>query len=266
MASNSSETVVQLDGQEQPQVEMERRVIVEAVRKFSSLAKGSASRTDFRKSFFPVTKSPRPMLHPWPSTTSISRPVPSTTVLEGAPWKNSFKSRQSSIEDSDGLPSVSSQDERNQEGVVNSAFTGERSDICDCDQIEEDLEETDLPQCRCGQRISCHHSPVPEMIHMSVIDSEPNRPRVDNHSRHSARRNWLTPDCRHQREKGLQWRFRIPGKPFRRRTTDSVPTMDVILSQTRSSPNLRNLEEQAKAARRSLKIDRSCKQEDDSQL
>jgi len=208
------------------------------------------------------------MLAPWPSTTSISHSVQPSTVFEAAPWKkNSFKSHQSSVEDSDGLPSVSSQDERNQEGVVNSTFVSEMSDTYDCDEMEEEFEETDLPQCRCGQRISCQsHLPVSEMINMSVIDSDPNRPRVDNYSRYLARRNCLTPGCRHQDEKGVQWRLRIPGKPFRRRTTENIPTMDVILNQTRSSPNLMYLEEQAKAARRSLKIDRSCKQEDDSQL
>jgi len=207
------------------------------------------------------------VLAPWPSTTSISHSVQPSTVFEGALWKkNSFKSHQSSMEDSDGLPSVSSQDERNQEGVVNSAFTGEMSDTYDCDEMGEELEETDLPQCRCGQRISCRHLPVSEMIDMSVIDGESNRSRIDNYSRYLARRNCLTPGCRHQDEKGVQWRLRIPGKPFRRRTTENIPTMDVILNQTRSSPNLRYLEEQAKAAKRSLKIDRSCKQEDDSQL
>lgn len=252
----------------------QRRVIIEAVKKFSSLAKkGSASRADFRKSFFPVTKHTQPMVRPWPSTTNISYPAQSSisTSIEGSPSrKDSFKSlhRQSSTEDSDGRPSVSSQSERNQEGVINSAFTGEKPDdtpgICDCDKEGEKSDPS--YQCQCGQRVARHQPSIPETIDMSVIDSEPNRPRVNSHSRYLVtRRSKLSPSWRNQEERSVQWRLRIPGKPFRRRTTDSVPRMDTILSQTKSSPNLRNLEEQARITR-SLKTERSCKQEDDSQL
>lgn len=253
-----------------------RHVIAEAVKKFSSLAKGSGSRADFRKSFFPVTKQSRPVLRPWPSATNISHPAQSSTpmpnIIEGNPWaRDSFKTlyRRSST-DSDRQPSVSSQDERSQEGVVNSAFIGklnDPSDMCICDEMEEEYEGSEPShQCQCRQRIAGHQLPTPEMIGMSVIADEPSRPRADSYSKYwVTRRSRLSSGWRYQEEKGLQRRLRIPGKPFRRRTTDSIPKADTILNQTRSSPNLRQLEEQAKTTR-SLKIDRSCKEEDNSQL
>ncbi|XP_011687186.1 PREDICTED: bestrophin-4-like [Wasmannia auropunctata] len=276
MARNCSETVVQLDGQEQPPAETEhRRVIVEAVRKFSSLARSSASRV--------LTKSPRPVLRPWPSAANISRPVQvasiptpipsSASIVETAdPWrKDSFKSlhRRPSVEDSDGRPSVSSQGEKNQEGVVNSAFAEEKvdniSDICDCDDIEEDDDDGPSYRSRCRQT-SCQQSSTPEMIDMSVIGGEPSHSSVKSSPKYLVtRRDRSSSDSRKNR--GIHWRPRLSGKPlkFRRRTTDSIPTVGEILSQTWSSPNLRDLEEQAKTVQ-SVKFDTSCKQEEDSKL
>lgn len=282
MARNCSETVVQLDSQEQPPIETEqRRVIVEAVRKFSSLAK-SSSRAG--KSFFPVlTRSPKPMLRPWPSTVSISHPVqtPSspmpipTSAIDGDPWrKDSYDwrnslHRRSSVEDSEGRPSVSSQGEKNQEGVVNSVFAEEKMDnvpdICDCDNVEEgDDGSTFSPSHRCKQ-ISCQQSSTPETIDMSMIGDEPsNSSRINSSPKYLiARRNRSTSDSR---KKGIQWRSRLSGplKP-RRRTTDSIPTMGEILSQTWSSPNLKNLEELAKTVP-NITVNPPYKQEEDSKL
>ncbi|XP_012216937.1 bestrophin-4-like [Linepithema humile] len=275
MARNCSETIVQLDNQEQP-IEMEQRhVIVEAVKKFSSLAKGSASRIDFRKPFLPGLKSSKPVLQPWPSATNISHPflsmAISTSIEAGSSLKrDSFKSlcRQSSAEESDGRPSVSSQDERYQDGVVNSAFAEERlhdvPDICDCDGTEEehDALESDLShQYQCRQ--ACQELPILEMIDMSVIGGESSRSRINSCPKYLMARSDRSPDNSRKR-KGIQWRSRISGEKlkFRRRTTDSIPTVDTILTPTRSSPNLSNLEEQMKTAL-SVKTDPSCKQEDE---
>ncbi|XP_014467642.1 PREDICTED: bestrophin-4-like [Dinoponera quadriceps] len=133
MARNCSETVVQLDGQEQPAEGEQRRVLVEAVKKFSSLAKGPTSRPELKKSFFPVlTKSSRPVMRPWPSTTSISRHAqPSAftpTIVETDPWANdSSQNSPNSAEDpEEQQPSVSSQGETSQEGVANTAFSSDK--------------------------------------------------------------------------------------------------------------------------------------------
>lgn len=286
MARNCSETVVQLDGQEQPPAPAEtehRRVIIEAVRKFSSLAKSSASRAG--KSFFPsLTRSPKPVLRPWPSTANISHSVPTpiptsiptTVVVEaGDPWrKDSFRSlRRPSAEESLGRPSVSSQDEKNQEGVMNSAFAEERvdnmSDICDFDETEEDDDGSwsgPSHGSRCRQA-SYQQSSIrdSEAIDMSVIGGEPSRSSVKGSPRYlTTRRDRSTSDFR--KKKGIHWP-RLSGKSSkpRRRTTDSIPTVGEILTQTWSSPNLRNLEEQAKITQ-SVKVDPSCKQEEDSKL
>lgn len=268
MAGNCSETVVQLDGQEQP-IEIEQRhVITEAVRKFSALAKGSASRTG--KPFFStLTKSSKPVVHhPWLSTMNISRstqiqaPVFTDLPIEAAsPWrKDSFKSfRQSSMDDSEGRqPSVSS--DRSQEGVVNSAFTEEKlhdvPDICDCDNMEEEYDNFGPPR---QHEDYCQHSQIPETIDMSVI-GEP--PRAS--SPKYLKRNQSISDSK--KKKSFQWpKLSSKQLKFRRKTTDNIPVLGTMMSPTSSSsPNLRNLEERKTA--QSVKIDSSCKQEDDSKL
>ncbi|KAG5314106.1 BEST2 protein, partial [Acromyrmex insinuator] len=281
MARNCSETIMQLDGQEQLPETEQRRIIVEAVRKFSSLTKSSASRAV--KPFFPVlTKTPKPMLRPWPSVTNIQRPIqissiptpiPTSTVVEiEDPWaKDSFKSlhRRPSM-DSEGRPSVSSQSEKNQEGVINSAFAEERvnntSDICDCDDAEEDDDNScgSSHRSRCT-RISCQQSFTSETIDMSVISNEPiGLSSIKSSSKYLiTRRDRSISDSR---KKKSILRSRLSGKlSNRRRTTDSIPTVSTILSQTWSSPNLSNLEEQTKTAQ-NIKIDSSsCKQEENQE-
>jgi len=274
---------MQLDGQEQPSVETEqRRIIVEAVRKFSSLTKNSASRAV--KPFFPVlTKTPKPALRPWPSVTNIQRPaqissiptpaIPTTVVEIEDPWaKDSFKSlhRQPSI-DSEGRPSVSSQSEKNQEGVINSAFAEERmnntSNICDCDDAEEDDDDTwygPSHRSRCT-RVSCQQSFTSETIDMSVISDEPiSLSGIKSSSKYFiTRRDRSISDSR---KKKSILRTRLSGKlSNRRRTTDSIPTMSTILSQTWSSPNLSNLEEQTKTAQNVKVGSSSCKQEENQE-
>lgn len=276
MARNCSEAILQLDDQEQP-IEMEqRRTIIEAVKKFSSLAKSSTSRIDFRKPFLPGLKSSNPVLQPWPSATNISRPVPffqtpSRTSMEaGSSLKrDSFKCRQSSTEESDG-PSVSSQGSY-QSGVVNSAFAEERlhnvPDICDCDGAEEghDALESDFSyQYQCRQ--ADNELPILETIdNRSVIGDEPSRSRLNSCPKYLMTRSNRSFDSK--KRNGIHWRSRISGEmlKFRRRTTDSIPKVSTILTPNRSSPNLSNLEEQMKTAP-SVKTDPSCKQEDDSKL
>lgn len=160
MARNCSETVVQLDGQEQPAEVEQRRVLAEAVKRFSSLAKGSTSRPELRKSFFPtLTKPSRPVMRPWPSTTSISRSVQQSTLTPAVetdnPWaKDSSLYRPQPVEDSEERQSnVSSQGETSQEGVVNTAFSGEKLknvlDDRDNDDTVEKLSSEADPTYQC---------------------------------------------------------------------------------------------------------------------
>ncbi|XP_012538019.1 bestrophin-4 isoform X2 [Monomorium pharaonis] len=277
MARNCSETVVHLDDQAQPPAATEqRRVIAEAVRKFSSLTKSSANRAG--KPFYPVlTKPSRSVLSPWPSATSISYPVqiPTSAFIDtgGGVWmKDSFRSlyRRPSLEDSEGRPSISSQGEANQEGVMNSAFTKERmddiSDICGCDDTGEDDDgsgPSHWSQCR---QVSCKSS-TPETIDMSVIGGEPSHSSNERSPKKylMIKRHRSASDSK--KKKGIHWQTKLSGKSlkFRRRTTDSIPTVSEILSQTWSSPNLKELEEQAKSAQ-SAKVNLPCKQEEDSKL
>lgn len=282
MARNCSETVVQLDCQEQPPAEPEqRRVIVEAVRKFSSLAKNSASRAG--KPFFStLAKSPKPMLRPWPSATNLSHPIQTlpiptpipTSAIIGDPWKKDIhawrKSQHRPSEDSERRSSASSQEEKNQEGVVNSGFAEERMevvpDICDYDDFEEENEDScSGPSYKFQCRQICQHLSTPETIDMSVIGGEPSSSRINGSPKYlTTRRGRSTSDSK---KKGIQWRSRLSGRALklRRRTTDSIPTVGAVLNQTWSSPNLRNLEEQAKTAQ-SVTVNPPCKQEEDSKL
>ncbi|XP_025153867.1 bestrophin-4 isoform X2 [Harpegnathos saltator] len=160
MARNCSETVVQLDGQEQPIEAEQRRVLTETVKRFSSLAKGSTPRPELRKPFFPaLAKSSKPVMRPWPSTVNISHPVQQSvftpTVGESEnPWaKDSNLS--CPAEDSEGQqPGVSSQGEPDQEeGVVNTAFSRDRlkgsPDNCDRDDTAERNSSEPGPTYQC---------------------------------------------------------------------------------------------------------------------
>lgn len=283
MAFDCPETIVQLDGQEQQPLE-QRHTIAEAVKKFSSLAKkGSGSRADLRKPFFPVqTKSPKTMLQPWPSATNISRSsvastlTPFPTSADSSPgffesvWKkDSITSlyRRSSVENSEGRPSVSSRGEKSQEGVVNSAFAGEKMndvpDICDCDDEEHNGPTESSPSRQCRQLILDQHLLTPETIDMSTTGSyEPSRSRTASCSK------YLTPKKDDSRKKrSFQWRSKIsePLK-FRRRTTDSIPTVITVLSHTRSTPDLRDLNEQTKTAQSEATTDTFRTQENDTKL
>jgi len=284
MACNCSETTVQLDDQEQP-VEMEQRRLTEPVKKFSSFAKSSASRIDFRKSFLPGLKSPtKPVLQPWPSATNISRsvpfiqtPFPTSIEAEFSLRRDSFKSmyHRSSVEESDGRPSISSQDERYEDSIVNSMFAKEKlydvPDIYDCDNAEKghDALESGLSRCQCKQ--VCQELPILRTINTSVTDGEPSR-IVDSHTRINNSKYLMaksdrSPDKNFRKRKSIQWRPRISGETlkFRRRTTDSIPKMNTTLIPTRSTPNLSNLEEPIKTAL-NIKTDPFYEQEDNSKL
>jgi len=198
-------------------------------------------------------------------------PIPTSAIVEDPwrkdyDWRNSLH-RRSSVEDSEGRPSVSSQGEKSQEGVVNSVFAEEKMDnipdVCDCDNVEEgDDGSTFSPshRSRCRQ-VSCQQSSTPETIDIGEPSSSS---RINSSPKYLiTRRNRSTSDSR---KKGIQWRSRLSGPlKFRRRTTDSIPTMSEVLSQTWSSPNLKNLEELAKTVP-SITVNPPCKQEEDSKL
>ncbi|KAL0131844.1 hypothetical protein PUN28_003002 [Cardiocondyla obscurior] len=283
VARNCSETVVQLDNQEQPPIETEhRRVIVEAVRKFSSLTKSSTSRPG--KPFRPVLTKSKPVLHPWPGTSNVSRPVQISSIPTPIPasvnvevedswkkdpydWKNPLYRRPSG-EDSEGRPSISSQGDKSQEGVLNSAFSEEKvddlPDICDCDDVEEGYDSSEPLRESRHQQVD-QQTLTPETINMSVISGEPDKSMLSSSPKYPMTRRVRS--VSDSRKKGIPWRSRLSGRAlkFRRRTTDSIPTASEVLSQTHwSSPNLRNLEEQVTAP--SPIVYPSSMQEEDSRL
>jgi len=183
--------------------------------------------------------------------------------------RDSFKNlyRQSSADEFDGRFSVSSQDERYQDSV-SSAFAKERlRDVCDCNIAEEghDAVKSDLSQNQCRQ--TCQELPILETIDVSVTDGEPShRSRINSCPKYLMTKGDRSPDNSKKR-KYIQWRPRTSDETlkFRRRTTDSIPTVNTILVPTRSSPNLSNLEEQMKTAL-NVKADPFCKQEENSKL
>ncbi|XP_003705242.2 bestrophin-4 [Megachile rotundata] len=89
------ETIVQFDIQEPTQVDQtDRSRVTDAMRRISNLGRHSASQIDHtRKPFFMLTKSPKMVLRPSSSTSTLSKPTrqiidtPTVYVSEENPWR-----------------------------------------------------------------------------------------------------------------------------------------------------------------------------------
>lgn len=254
-----------MDSQDQP-VEIEhRRMIIEAVKRFSSLAKSSTSRRETNKPFFSVlTKPSKTVMRPWPSAINTSHsvqqsiPIPNVFEADKSCGKDVSYHR-SSIDNSEERSSFSSRGERDQEGMVNSAFLEERmNDVSDiCDNLKDDSSFKPASSSQYYGQESSQQPSTSTTIETVVID-ESIRPRINSCPKYLIRRDRSTSSSR--KRKGNKWRPRIPLR-FRRKTTDAIPTIETILSQTRSSPNLRNIEVQTNTVP-SIRMDLYCKQDD----
>ncbi|KAG7202965.1 hypothetical protein KM043_010102 [Ampulex compressa] len=238
MDRNCSETVLQMDIQESPtDVEQpeQRRVITEAVKRFSALARSSTPRIDQnRKPFFPVIKAPRVILQPWPSATNVAKmgkqTIDSPAVSDDVnPWTR--KPCRTILE----ATRLQAQEEEAPRSFVNSAFDRETS------REEKEARREEGSPVEVGQ---CLQLEVPDDL--PYID-EPAKPRPN--TKLLVRRQKSNGSLRKKRS--LQWKQIIEDRPgrFRRRTTDAIPTVEKVIPLTMSSPNLRDLDDRQSVAK-----------------
>ncbi|KAK2576473.1 hypothetical protein KPH14_005804 [Odynerus spinipes] len=257
MARNASETVLQLDALELQQlssIEVEqgdpqRRRLTGAMKKFSAIAKYATPRIDpNRKPFFPAAKTTKISLQPWPSATNLSRtnrhrapdtpaPINASNILYVPPaLEISFH------DDAD--------DQGNHDGFDNSAFfhedVGDRY-IEDQDDDQERIPK-DIVKFECGDPKDTSEGSDEQM---EGIDLSSFRETIEQRSescpKHLFQRQRSSSGS--SDKKGVHWKAETGRRPSllaRRKTVHSVPTsLQIVIPQARSSPNLSNIEVEA---------------------
>lgn len=276
MVSNASETILQLDNQEQQQQQQQqseaeqgdqqRGRLTGAMRKFSAIARHTNPRIDSnRKPFFAAIKTPKIWLQPWPSATNLSRinrhRGPDTPAPFNAPKILCVPSAlQISFSDE-------TEDQENREGFDNSAFFHEDVD----DRYIEDQDDDTIEKLRNVNRFKrfvltdtseCSDAQI------EAIDLPRFRETIEQKSESFFK--YLPQRQRSSTEssdkKGVHWRIdeRRPSLLARRKTIHSVPTsLQIVIPQARSSPNLTNIEVEEKQME---KLDTPDESEKDTKL
>ncbi|XP_035729405.1 bestrophin-4-like isoform X1 [Vespa mandarinia] len=275
MVSNSSETVLQLDNQEQQQQQQQceaeqgdqqRRRLTGAMRKFSAIARHTNPRIESnRKPFFAAIKTPKILLQPWPSATNLSginrhrgpdTPAPFTApkILCVPP------ALQISFTDE-------AEDQENREGFDNSAFFHEDVD----DRYIEDQDDNTmdkLKNVKQFERFVLADTSECSDAQLEAIDLQRFRETIEQRSE-SFSNYLLQRQCSStgsSDKKGVHWRTdeRRPSLLARRKTIHSVPTsLQIIIPQARSSPNLTNIKVEEKKVE---KLDTSDESEKDTKV
>lgn len=272
MVSNASETVLQLDNQEQQQQQQceaeqgdqQHRRLTGAMRKFSAIARHANPRIDSnRKPFFAAIKTPKILLQPWPSATNLSginrHRDPDTPAPFNAPkilcvppaLQISFTNE--------------AEDRENRDGFDNSAFFHE--DVDDR-YIEDQDDDNTMGRLKNVKRFvlgdtSEYSDEQIEAIDLSRFRETIER-RSESFSKYSPQRQRSSTGPGDK--KGVHWRTdeRRPSLLARRKTIHTVPTsLQIIIPQARSSPNLTNIEVEDKQVE---KLDTSDESEKDTKL
>ncbi|KAL2728498.1 bestrophin-4-like isoform X1 [Vespula squamosa] len=276
MVSNVSETVLQLDNQEQQQQQQQqfeaeqgdqqRGRLTGAMRKFSAIARHANPRIDSnRKPFFAAIKTPKIWLQPWPSATNLSRinrhRGPDTPAPFNAPKILCVPSAlQISFTDEP-------EDQENREGFDNSAFFHEDID----DRYIEDQDDDTIEKLRNVnqfKRFVLTDTPESSDAQIEAIDLPRFRETIEQKSESFFK--YLPQRQRSSSgssdKKAVHWRIdeRRPSLLARRKTIHSVPTsLQIVIPQARSSPNLTNIEVEEKQME---KPDTSDESEKDTKL
>ena len=224
---NSPETVLQFDIQETPP-DQRSSTITEAVKKFSHLGKYSSQRIDQnRKPFFTLTKSPKVILEPWPSATNLSSPTrhfmdtPVVYSGDANPWK----------EYTHRVWRRPSLDQLTPDELL------EVGEHCDFEDVHmpstSDSPRSDTCHCHCRYTDTYHLKPP-----------EANLPVTEKLTLKSGSPKFLV--RRHKsmgtsKKKGVQWKETM--KAHRSKTIDDESPVEEIFPQTRSSPNLKHLDD-----------------------
>ncbi|KAF7394945.1 hypothetical protein HZH66_008119 [Vespula vulgaris] len=249
MVSNASETILQLDNQEQQQQQQQ----------------SEAEQGDQQRGRLTAIKTPKIWLQPWPSATNLSRinrhRGPDTPAPFNAPKILCVPSAlQISFSDE-------TEDQENREGFDNSAFFHEDVD----DRYIEDQDADTIEKLRNVNRFKrfvltdtseCSDAQI------EAIDLPRFRETIEQKSESFFK--YLPQRQRSSTEssdkKGVHWRIdeRRPSLLARRKTIHSVPTsLQIVIPQARSSPNLTNIEVEEKQME---KLDTPDESEKDTKL
>ncbi|XP_043671896.1 bestrophin-4-like isoform X2 [Vespula pensylvanica] len=250
MVSNASETILQLDNQEQQQQQQQQ---------------SEAEQGDQQRGRLTAIKTPKIWLQPWPSATNLSRinrhRGPDTPAPFNAPKILCVPSAlQISFSDE-------TEDQENREGFDNSAFFHEDVD----DRYIEDQDDDTIEKLRNVNRFKrfvltdtseCSDAQI------EAIDLPRFRETIEQKSESFFK--YLPQRQRSSTEssdkKGVHWRIdeRRPSLLARRKTIHSVPTsLQIVIPQARSSPNLTNIEVEEKQME---KLDTPDESEKDTKL
>lgn len=262
MVRNSTETTIQFDLQElsSETEQTEHHTITDTVKKFSGISKCSDQQN--RKPFFAITKPSTVNLQPWPSATNLPHLTtdqnPETSSAAVAKTDHGLTScRNNSFRTIHCLHCEEVDHDQtynfeNHQGIVNSAFSQERlaetdfgtedTAMCkNCNTLSRsNSSHSDICQFQCHQNV-CHH--IKDMNDLTIEGFS--RLRLNSGSKYLIRRQRSMGSGR---KKGVRWKPILNNTDetkIRRKTCDSVPTIEMVITQTRSSPNLRNLDSNA---------------------
>ncbi|XP_076284520.1 bestrophin-1 isoform X2 [Lasioglossum baleicum] len=223
------ETVLQFDLQEPlsqiDQTEDRSKIVTEAVTKFSKLPKHSSLRVDpNRKPFFSAMRSPKIVLQSSPSVSNLSQPTkqiidtPAVYTGDPNPWgeygPKVFNFPMSEASTLDQSPEVETQ--RDDPATFFDNFV----------VGTEDSPHPVTSQSRCH---SVHHLQLPE-ADLSTLKTKSPRHIVRRH------RSMEAPT-----RQGIQWKRML--RMQRKGTADDIPPIEAIMLETKSSPNLKHLDD-----------------------
>ncbi|KOX76000.1 Bestrophin-2 [Melipona quadrifasciata] len=244
----SPETILQFDIQEPPvpmdQTGQKSIRIIETVKKFSSLGRHSLPRIDTnRRPFFTLTKSPKVVVQPWPSTSNLSKPstqiidTPSVYTDNVNPWKDysSRADQRLSFDDSSKYPSQMGEGQYDLENVHPSD-----------DANENPNESPHSDTCQ----LQCHHS----MYYLTLPETPLSTPvkammPEDRKSKFLVKRH---KSMGTSKKKGIYWKQIVK--------TD-MPVIEQRLPYSKSSPNLKLRESPLDVRRNISDTDSSGKEE-----
>ncbi|XP_043503284.1 bestrophin-4-like [Polistes fuscatus] len=263
---NDSETVLQLDNQEQQgeieQGEPQRRRLTGAIKKFSTMARHGTPRIDSnRKPFFPLTKASKIWLQPWPSATNLSRTNRSRELDTPAVFTAPQILCVPPISDV-SYSTDESKDQENRKGFSNNAFFHENVDDRYIEDEDDDTAENVKDVDR-FQRLVSTDTTESSDAQIEEIDLPNFRETIESYPKHLLQRHSSSGSSD---KKGVHWKVdeRRPSLLARRKTVHNVPTsLQIIIPQARSSPNLTNIEVEVKQPD---KLDPSDGSEQDSKL
>lgn len=228
------ETILQFDIQEPSvhtdQIEQRAKNIADTIKKFSSLGKYSLPRIDSsRKPFFTLTKSPKLVIQPWPSTSNLSIPsrqiidTPSVYMDNLNPWRD-YSPKVALPHSFDVGGSEHSPEEEGQ-------YDFESVYLSDDTAINpSDSPHSDTCQLQC-QHYGTSYLTLPETP--LSIPSKATMPK-NRSPKFLVRRH---KSMGTGRKKGIQWKQIV--KTTKKHTPDDMPKTERCLSRSRGSLNLK---------------------------